>query len=140
MRPDALAEFIRRHRVHYEVVPDVVAEPDARTTVGFVIRLFAIHDKGARALPGCVKCVDLLDGLRCLAQSLLPPEERSTLTTIEPFDPILYDSKEVPGADEVALALRLSHRDHYEQPVDACEERCLKEMRHRLKALGVRER
>ncbi len=46
----------------------------------------------------------------------------------------------VPGADEIALAIRLCHREGYQPPVDACEERCLKEMRTCLKALGVPER
>lgn len=83
-----LAAFVRRHRVHYEVMPEAVIARDRRTTVGFEVRLFAIHDKGAKALPGCPKCHELLEGLSSLARSLLPTEERPTLIDIEPFDPI----------------------------------------------------
>jgi hypothetical protein len=135
-----LGDFVRRHRVHYEVVPDVVVGALGRTTVGFEVRLFALHDKGEHALPVCEKCHELVAGLSWVARSLLVHDDRPILTAIEPFDPVLYDSHDVPGGDEVALAVRLSHREHYALPVDAVEERCLKEIRGRLKALGVPER
>jgi hypothetical protein len=35
---------------------------------------------------------------------------------------------------------RIIHREGYDRPVDACEERCLKEIRARLRLLGIRER
>jgi hypothetical protein len=43
------------------------------------------------------------------------------------------------GADEVSLTIRLIHRRGFERSIDACEERCLKEIRRSLKALGARE-
>ncbi len=137
---EALTEFVRHHRVHYDVVPEAVVGPKGRTAVGFELRLFAVHEKGAHATPGCPKCLALVDPLRELARSVMPTEERPTLIEIEPFGRALYDSIEVPGADEIAIAVRLTHRGHYDRPVDACEERCLKEMRGRLKALGIAER
>jgi hypothetical protein len=137
---EALAEFVRHHRVHYDVVPEAVVGPKGRTTVGFELRLFAVHEKGAHAVPGCSKCTALVDPLRELARCLMPSEERPTLIAIEPFGRALYDSTTVPGADEVALSVRLTHRGEYHRAVDACEERCLKEMRARLKALGIAER
>lgn len=135
-----LSEFVRRHRVHFDVRPDVVVSPAGRVTVGFELRLFAVHDKGAQALPGCCKCDDLVAGLRSLATEVLPRDERPTISSVRPFEPALYDSREVPGADEVALTLLLSHREGYERPVDACQARCLKEVRQRLKAFHVPER
>jgi hypothetical protein len=38
------------------------------------------------------------------------------------------------------VAIRLVHREGYERPVDACEERCLKEIQARLRELGIPER
>ena len=51
----------------------------------------------------------------------------------------MYESTVVPGADEIAIAIRLIHREGYERPIDACEELCLKEIRLRLRALGIAE-
>ena len=137
---EALMQFVRRHRVHYDVVPEAVVGPKGRANVGFELRLFAVHEKGAHATPGCPKCIALVEPLRELARCVMPTEERPTLIQIEPFGRALYDSTVVPGADEVAIAVRLTHRGRYDRPVDACEERCLKEIRGRLKILGVAER
>ena len=135
-----LKRTAKRHRVHYQVGREVTFNADARVAVGFEVRLYAVHDKREHVLPGCPKCIDLLGELRRVAEWLVPHEHRPTVTSIEPFDPALYDSKDVPGADEIALCLRLSHREGYAKPIDACEERCLKEIRERLKILSVPER
>jgi len=74
------------------------------------------------------------------ATDAVPHEARPTRISTEPFEPALYDSTEVSGADEVRLDVRLTHRDRYDAPIDACEDRCLREIRGRLKKLGVRER
>jgi hypothetical protein len=36
------------------------------------------------------------------------------------------------------LSMKILHRHGFDQPVDECEERCLKEMRSKLAELGVR--
>lgn len=135
-----LAAFVREHHVHYDVEPDVLVRASDRVKVGFEVRLWAVHPRGTRALPGCGKCRDLVSELIRVAEWAIPSERRPTLIEIEPFHPALYDSREVAGADEVALSIRLAHREGWDQPIDACEERCLKEIRQRLRAIGVRER
>lgn len=135
-----LTELVRAHRIHFEVEPEIVVKGPDRLKVGFQVTLWAIHDKGARALPGCAKCWDLAADLRQLAEALVPPDDRPSRTELAPFRPALYESRVVPGSDEVSITIRLFHRDGYDRPVDACEERCLKEIRARLLALGVRER
>jgi hypothetical protein len=84
--------------------------------------------------------MSLVEGLRRIATEAVPREVRPTRVALEPFEPALYDSAEVPGADEVRLDVRLTHRDRYDAPIDACEDRCLREIRARLKQIGVRER
>jgi hypothetical protein len=82
-----------------------------------------------------------LDGtIRVFGDRAIPSEHRPTRIEIEPFRPALYESQEVAGADEIALCIRLAHREGWDQPIDACEERCLKEIRQRLRSAGVRER
>ena len=134
-----LRALVREHRVHFDVGPEIVIRDRERQKVGFEVRLWAVHPKGARALPGCDKCRVLVRALERIAAAVLPPEGRATRYAVEPVAPALYDSRDVPGADEVSLTLRLVHREEYERPVDACEERCLKEIRESLKALGARE-
>jgi len=135
-----LAAFAREHHVHFEVQPDVLVRTSERVKIGFEIRLWAVHARGAHALPGCAKCRDLATELRRLAEWAVPSEHRPTRIEIEPFHPALYDSREVTGADEIALCIRLAHREGWDQPIDACEERCLKEIRQRLRSAGARER
>ena len=137
---DELREVARNRRIHYSVEPEFVFRGSERVKVGFQVRLWAIHRKGARALPGCPKCWDLVDDLRRVAVELNPSGERPSRTELEPFRPALYDSRVVPGADEVTVTIRLIHREGYDRPIDACEERCLKEIRARLRDLGIPER
>jgi hypothetical protein len=135
-----LSSFAHAHRVRFEVQPEVTFDGTDRLSVGYRISLWALHEKGARAIPGCPKCISLVEGLRQIAAEAVPREARPTRVSMEPFEPALYDSIEVPGADEVRLDVRLTHRDRYDAPIDACEDRCLREIRGRLKDLGVRER
>ncbi len=137
---DALRELARSRRVHYDVEPEIVVRGSERVKVGFQVRLWAIHRKGARALPGCPKCWDLVDDLRRIAEEVVPAGERPSRTELEPFRPALYDSRIVPAADEVTITIRLIHREGYDRPIDVCEERCLKEIRARLRDLGIHER
>lgn len=137
---EELARIARSHKVHFDVLPEVVVKTEGRTAVGYEVRLFALHEKGSRALPGCPKCLELVADLQRIAEWIVPHEHRPTVASIEPFQRSLYDSKEVPGTDEVELSIRLFHREGYERPVDPCETRCVKEIRERLKALRIPER
>jgi len=137
---DELREVARNRRIHYDVEPEIVLRGSERMKVGFQVRLWAIHRKGARALPGCPKCWDLVDDLRRIAEEVIPSGERPSRTELEPFRPALYDSRVVPDADEVTVTMRLIHREGYYLPIDACEERCLKEIWARLRDLGIPER
>ena len=135
-----LSEIARTRQIHFDVEPEIVLRGSERVKVGFQVHLWGVHPKGARALPGCPKCWDLLEDLRRIAEEVVPSDDRPSRTELEPFRRALYESRVVPGADEVAMTIRLIHREGYDRPVDACEERCLKEIRTRLRALGVRER
>ncbi len=135
---EALRRFVKSHRVHYSVEHELVVAQGTRKPVGFVVRIFAVHDKGARALPGCAKSRALAGSLRSLAEWLActcPP----TRIDVDPYRPALYDSKVVPGADEVALTIRLSHSERYADPVDASEQGCLKMIQGRMKVLSIPE-
>jgi hypothetical protein len=81
-----------------------------------------------------------VEDLRRIALEVVPRDDRPSRTEVGPFRPALYESRVVPESDEVSVTIRLFHRDGYDRPVDVCEERCLKEIRSRLLALGIPER
>lgn len=135
-----LRALVRQRHVHFEVRPELVVRGDVRLKVGFEARVWSVHDRGAHALPGCSRCDMLHAELERIVQWAMPEGGRPTRLEVERTRRSLYDSREVPGSDEVAVVVRLVHRDGYEAPIDACEERCLRELRERLRWLGIPER
>lgn len=135
-----LVDIARARHVHFDVEPEILVRGSERVKVGFLVHLWAVHPKGSRVLPGCARCWGLVDDLRRIAEDVVPPDDRPSRTELDPFRPALYESRVVPGADEVSVTIRLIHRSGYDRPIDACEELCLKAIRARLRDLGVRER
>lgn len=129
---DGLRSVVRRLHVHLEVVPDLELRDGERVRVGTIARLWGVHARGARALPGCSQCHDILAELERLLAYVLD-HETTMRVEVEPFRRALYESRVVPDADEVALAFRVSTGG-------VAEERWLKALRARLRELGVTER
>ena len=141
MEQSGVRHFVKEHHVHFSIEPEWAVTPGGRRAVGFNVRLFAALEKGDRTLPGGSKSRALAASLRKVVESLLPECDSAARIDVEPFSPALYDSREVPGADEVALTLRLLHySENYARPVDASEERCLRALRSRFKAVSLPER
>jgi hypothetical protein len=137
----ASRQFVKRHRVHYSVEPEWMIAEDARWPVGFSIRFFAGHDRRARALPGGPESRALLASLRSLAESLLRECGTTARVEVEPFRPVLYESTEVPGTDEVALTIRvLREFAPHLPPSGASEAYCLQEIRKRARLIALPER
>ena len=131
-----LKRIIEKHTVRYEVWPHYEVVKDKRVVVGFDLELYGTHDHGTTRLsPGCPRCEETYTDLRHLAESVLPIEKRPSMYDIPPFDASLRQSAK--GVFEVAVAIRIEHRHAFFDPVDLCEERCLKEMCERLAELGV---
>ena len=134
-----LRAVAKRRRVHFDIRPDFTYRDHRPTAVGFEVRVWGVHEKGSHALPGCERCRPILEELEQVARWALPPEEPPTRLEVVPCDRSLYDSKVLPGADEVYVAIRVEHRGSSELPVDACEDRCLRAIRLRLRELGIAE-
>lgn len=138
---DALARFAREHHVHYEVEPEEVFDREERELVGFQVRLFATHEKVKLEAPACPSCNELLGELRSFAEEVVhSASDAASRTEIVPALPALYQSTEVPDADEVALTLRVHCDTADHRRAGAGEDRCLGELRQRLEALGVPRR
>ena len=131
-----LKQIIEKQTVRYEVWPHYEIVKGDRVIVGFDLELYGTHEQGKTSLsPGCGLCEETYAGLRHLAESILPSEQRPSTYEIPPFDASLHES--AGGVFEVVAAIRIEHRHGFFDPVDACEERCLKEMCQKLTDLGV---
>ena len=135
-----LRPLARMRRVYFDVMPEIAFKEGARVKVGYLVRLWAVHARGARALPGCGECRELVNDLRRLFEHVVPPAPAGSTVDLDPFRPALYESRIVPGADEVALTLRLLRHGDGDQPVDAAGERWLKSVRDALRSLEIAER
>ena len=139
MEPDAIPELkdiIRKHTVRYEVWPHFEISEAKRVIVGFDLELYGTHDHGATSLsPGCHLCTETYSDLHRVAEWILPKEQRPSQYEIPPFDQSLHAS--AGGPFEVVVQIRIEHRHGFFDQVDACEERCLNEMREKLAELGV---
>jgi hypothetical protein len=137
---EELRALVRRLHVHYDVEPELEMRGSARVKVAQVVRLWGIHEKGSGPLPGCEKCHEIISRLERVAAYVLD-DATSMQFEVEPFRPALYDSRVVPGTDEVALPIRIPVSPQAAAtPASESAERCLKLIRARLKELGVPER
>ncbi len=142
---EELKQAVDRHSVCYEVRPEYAIEDGNRpgdgkkVMVGFSLELYGTHDHGFSTLtPGCKRCIETYEDLRRIAKSILPREKRPSRYEISPFDGSLTETPKRHFRPEVELSIKIVHRNHYFDPADACEERCLHEMEQKLQLLGAR--
>ncbi|MEW5976373.1 MAG: hypothetical protein AB1898_11285 [Acidobacteriota bacterium] len=135
---DQLKTFVLDHQVCYEVWPEYLIVKRKRVQVGFGLELCGIHGQhNTHPMPGCPQCYEVYTKLRKIAEWIEPQEERPSQYEIQPFDRALHESAKRRFRPEVTLTLKILHREGFDQPVDACGERCLKEMTQKLGELGA---
>ena len=135
-----LSDWIREHRICWELSPLVEMADGRRLPVGYELRLFARHTAGVKADPGCHECASLYEKQKAVALSVLPREARPTTYEFEPFDASWHLRPETTWTPEVQLVLRIVHRGGYLQPIDPCESTCAKEIAAKLRELGAQEK
>ncbi|MCC6521164.1 MAG: hypothetical protein IT373_00750 [Polyangiaceae bacterium] len=137
--PGEVAALVRRHRVRFAVYPAWALGPGLHLRqVGFAIELTGEHvDPRHQPEPGCDECGRVYAVLERIATFAMPREHRPTNYLVEPRRPALSYSPKRHGASEVTLTVRIVHREHYCEPVDACERQCRAEMSRRLVELGA---
>lgn len=138
MEPEStLKEWVRQHKVTWELGPWQEMSDHQATTVGFELRLFGQHGPHSGATPGCEQCVSLHDRLRSIALATFPKEHRPTKHEVDPFDASFHLRPETQWTPEVQLTVHIVHRDGYLRPLDECERRCADEIQNALRGLGV---
>jgi hypothetical protein len=134
-----LREVALRHGARYEVLPEMDVVDHRLVRVGFRLMLWGLHEHPQGVQPGCDECVKVYRDLERVAEWIMPKEERPSRYEIEAFDRGLHAAPDLKDRDEVRLEVKILHRHDAFSPIDACEERCLKEMKENLGKLGVRE-
>lgn len=134
-----LREIALRHGVRYEVSPEMNVVDHQIIKVGFDLKLWGLHAYPEGFMSGCRECERVYQDLRKIADWILPKDERPSRYEVEGFDSTLHEAPDFKDRDEVLLEVKILHRHDAFSPIDACEERCLKEMRENLAKLGVGE-
>jgi hypothetical protein len=136
-----LAALVRRYRVCWEVWPeDIVAEGKVRQ-VGFELELSGTPEGGTdQFAPGSQACRQVYNALHGVADWILPKEQRPSMYEVGPYAQALRYSAVRSDRPDVTLSVKILHRSGFDRPVDACEVRCLEEMKQRLTQLGACQR
>jgi hypothetical protein len=136
-----LRNLTARHRVCWEVWPEYLMLGSQKRQVGFDLELSGTHAPGVEhPMPGCRHCREVFTALLAIAEWILPREKRPTEYEVRPYETKLHYSQSRNNRADVSLAIKLLHRQEAFDPVDACEERCLREIQEKLKELGACKR
>lgn len=129
-----LKDWIRKHRVCFEVSPHFEVHRREKLQVGFELALFARPSRSDLADAGGSECRQLFEGLREVLALAMPP---GVAYTVQPFDASLR-LRASAWEPEVQLVAEIIHGSIF-APVDEEERRYAREVRDALLRLGARE-
>jgi hypothetical protein len=136
--PNELCAIIRRHRMHYDVAPELHFEADgSKRRIGFQLRLCGAHARGSRPQPGCTASRAIHRDLERVADFAIADSGGALKWVRIPFSPALYWAP-AERLDEVALLLT-GFADDYARGALAETEAALRDVRRRLESVGVCE-
>jgi hypothetical protein len=108
--------------------------------IGFALELYGTPDSGAENVsPGSSRCRKVQSALEEIARWILPRELRRCMYEIEMGSQSLSYSRVRADRPDVCVTIQILHRNHWDQPIDECEELCLKDMERALLEVGACE-
>jgi hypothetical protein len=138
---EAVKQFAREHHMHYELEPETVDDGTRRRVIGFEVHFFAAHESSQLGAPACPRCRELATELRSLVEHLVHAQpELAARAEVAPAPPALYQSREVPGADEVSVTVRVRCASEDHRRPEHGGDPCIAQLRERLDAAGVPRR
>ena len=133
-----LKQLANQYRVCWEVWPESLYDDHEQHKIGFDLEIIGTHPTQAEyAVPGCELCHEVYHALRGIAAFVLPDEDRPTRYEVEPFEPKLAFSTVRHNRPDVVLEIKILHKFGLSD-IDACQQRCLKDIEDRLRLIGVR--
>ena len=137
--PRSLVADIQEHRICFEAQRETAQDGEARVTVSLQIWLWATVPKSAGSLPGDTGCRAAVAALQDAAAAVVARARVTPPPVVEAFRWRLYQSRHVPGADELRLELTLPAPPRVDAAGETHRERDLAEVRRALDALGIFE-
>jgi hypothetical protein len=137
---EQLGAIIQKHRVCFQIWPEQLMVHGQRLQVGFQLELCGTHEPGVEPKgPGCENCYRVYEDLLRIAEWVKPQEGRASRYEIQAFDHSLHAVGKGNSPLEVIVTMKILHRQGIDEPLDKCEELCLKEIRQKLKELRTQE-
>lgn len=134
-----LRDLVEKHKICWEVYPESHQDGKGRKIqIGFALSLIGNHYQPTHLPePGCDECFKVYNALWEIAVWILPKEKRLSRYEIQIFDHALRYTPSRNLRPEVTLTLKILHAEGFDRPVDACEQKCLNEMKAKLRQLGA---
>ncbi len=133
----SLTDWVREHRVAWDMTPRFERHGDRLIHVGYDLTLFAQPSREAFPDPGGAESREIHEGLRRLADRVLPRDVAPVACAIDPFDASFRFRRESEWRPEVQLTVEILHAADVFGPADEVERRCGRRIEKALAGLGV---
>lgn len=133
----ALEEWIRRHRVSYEVSPHVEMRGHERASTGYDVALHAARTGPCTRDPGCPSCHEIHGGLARILRGVVPD---GVPYDIAPFDASFHLRPETQWESEIELIAQIPAPRGAAAPAEPADLERFGAVRAALERLGVRPR
>lgn len=134
-----LRELVRTHEMHWRLTTEKAVVGGEVRPIGLVLALSAAHDHPLHApLPGCEECKPVIRALERVIDAVLPKDHRRSAYDVDiPTADLEYPRGRRP---EITATITILHKGgDINASIDACEERCARDMIAALERLGARE-
>lgn len=138
---DDLAEvrsLVRQHDMRFVTGREQAVVGGHLRTIGLQLEVSGVYNHVDHpVLPGSEECQPLIAALERVVAEVIPKEHRRSRYEVNvPHAGLGYTSG---GQPEITATVGILHGDKINDPVDACEVRCLNEMVSKLRRLGAKE-
>ena len=144
-QPPVLTDVVKRYQVCWEVWPEYVIIAGQERQVGFDLELSGTHESATQhSGPGCLACRQIYSGLHAVAEWVLPKQAQPIYRKGPCKTALRYSAVRVSGCNDVLavkvdfiLKVPIVQLTGFEQTIDQCEMRALRETKQHLAELGT---
>jgi hypothetical protein len=136
--PAGIKALVQRLQVCWDVFPAEILVKGEIRKIGFDLELYGTPECGSEHVdPGCQHCLRVESALREIADWILPRVKPSCSFDVDSEGDSLSYAPERRSRPDVVVHINILHRHEWDQPIDECEELCLREIGQVLTELGV---
>lgn len=139
-----LRDIVLEHKVCYEVWPEWSASGGRSRRNGYCVNICGVNAAGecidGHHVPGCAHCALTYDRLRKIAEWIIGIEQPECRLEIQTFDRAWHIApRQRSSRYEITVAVKILHYRNFDGAVDDAQDRCLNDLRARLRELGISE-